>query len=337
MLSIFVETSCNRYNRDECISCHVYEPLMEHPVSEWHLTVEQAKSMAGKIKNVEVLNILAQQEINLTGGEATQNPDIVEICKIFQTVTPHVCLHTNLDILSEKSKRWYRLFDLMKLKVRVDITLYPTVWESSQKLFLEKILELQNKLIVNVVYESLPDLKNQINLLLDFFKDKGITHVTELLQTYTQKIESLISEHPNCDEKLFTTHMGDTEAFASKPDFVFGISLLPAFDVDKNGYRAMNSLPFPQDKYLIGCPAARGSIDIMTIQQNGEMTPCCDVGNLKCQPKFGNVLQDSPKKIMETMERSMKLLASGVSKNHENIKTGKAGIHAEEGIPPYCQ
>ena len=48
-----------------------------------------------------MLNTLAQQEINLTGGEASQNPDIVEICKIFQTVTPHVCLHTNLDILSE--------------------------------------------------------------------------------------------------------------------------------------------------------------------------------------------------------------------------------------------
>ena len=88
---------------------------------------------------------------------------------------------------------------------------------------------------------------------------------------------------------------GDTEAFASQPDFIFGISLLPAFDVDKNGFRAMASLPFPRDKYLIGCPAARGSIDIMTIQQNGEMTPCCDVGNLKCQPKFGNVLKDSPK------------------------------------------
>ena len=43
MLSIFVETSCNRYNRDECVSCHVYEPLMEHPVSEWHLSVQQAK------------------------------------------------------------------------------------------------------------------------------------------------------------------------------------------------------------------------------------------------------------------------------------------------------
>ena len=337
MLSIFVETSCNRYNRDECISCHVYEPLMEHPVSEWHLTIDQARNMAEKIKNVEVLNTLAQQEINLTGGEASQNPDIVEICKIFQTITPHVCLHTNLDILSEKSKRWSRLVDIMKLNARVDITLYPTVWESSQKLFLEKMLELQNKLIVNVVYESLADLKNQIGLLLNFFKDKGIKHVTELLQTYAQKVAGLVSEHPNCDEKLFTVHMGDTEAFASQPDFIFGISLLPAFDVDKNGFRSMASLPFPRDKYLIGCPAARGSIDIMTIQQNGEMTPCCDVGNLKCQPKFGNVLKDSPKQIMETMDTSMKLLASGVSKNHENIKTGKAGTQVEEGIPPYCQ
>ncbi|MEK9628771.1 MAG: hypothetical protein VW455_07090 [Nitrospinota bacterium] len=337
MLSIFVETSCNRYNRDECISCHVYEPLMEHPVSEWHMTIEQARSMAEKIKNVEVLNTLAQQEINLTGGEASQNPDIVEICKIFQTVTPHVCLHTNLDILSEKSKRWLRLVEIMKLNARVDITLYPTAWESSQKPFLEKMLELQNKLIVNVVYESLSDLKNQIGLLYNFFKEKNFPHVTELLETYAQKIESLVKEHPNCDEKLFTAHMGDTEAFASKPEFIFGISLLPAFDVDKNGYRAMTSLPFPRDKYLIGCPAARGSIDIMTIQQNGEMTPCCDVGNLKCQPKFGNVLKDSAEQIMETMESSMKKLASGVRKNYENIKAGKSGLHVEEGIPPYCQ
>ena len=72
---------------------------MEHPVSEWHLTTDQARNMAEKIKNVEVLNTLAQQEINLTGGEASQNPDIVEICKIFQTITPHVCLHTNIYIL----------------------------------------------------------------------------------------------------------------------------------------------------------------------------------------------------------------------------------------------
>tara|TARA_Y100001936_G_C16040599_1_gene651331 strand:- start:71 stop:1003 length:933 start_codon:yes stop_codon:yes gene_type:complete len=310
---------------------------MEHPVSDWHLTVDQAQSMAEKIKKIDVLNALAQQEINLTGGEASQNPEIVEICKIFQTITPHVCLHTNLDILSEKSKRWSRLVEIMKLNARVDITLYPTVWETSQKLFLEKMLELQNKLIVNVVYESLADLKNQINLLHIFFQNKGIKHVSELLQNYYKKISILTDEHPNCGEKFFIDHMGDTEAFASQPEFIFGISLLPAFAVDKNGYRAMTSLPFPQDNYLIGCPAARGSIDIMTIQQNGEMTPCCDVGNLKCQPKFGNVLKDSPQQIMDKMEISMKILASGVRKNHVNLTAGKAGIHTEEGIPPYCQ
>ena len=336
MLSIFVETSCNRYNRDECVSCHVYEPLMENPVSEWHLSVQQAKVMADKIQRVEVLNTLAQQEINLTGGEASQNPDIVEICKVFQTVTPHVCLHTNLDMLSEKSKRWQRLREIMHLGGRVDITLYPTAWEESQKYFLGEMLKLQNKLIVNVVYESLADLQSQINLLLNFFKDKSYTHVTELLQSYAEKVATLLETHPNCDEKLFTVSMGDTEAFANKPEFIFGISLLPAFDIDKNGYRAMTSLPFPREKYLIGCPAARGSIDIMTIQQNGEMTPCCDVGNLKCEPKFGNVLHDSPEQIMEKMEGSMKILASGIHNNHENIKTGNAGKLVEEGIPPYC-
>ena len=178
MLSIFVETSCNRYNRDECISCHVYEPLMEHPVSEWHLTLEQARHMAEKIKNVEVLNSLAQQEINLTGGEASQNPEIVEICKVFQTITPYVCLHTNLDILSSNSKRWLRLTELIRLGVRIDITLYPTAWENSQKHFLEEILKLQNKLIVNVVYESLADLKKQIDLLLIFFKNYGMGDVS---------------------------------------------------------------------------------------------------------------------------------------------------------------
>jgi organic radical activating enzyme len=334
MLSIFVETSCNRYNRDECVSCHVYEPLMEHPVSQWHLSVQQAQAMAEKIKTVGVLNTLAQQEINLTGGEASQNPDIVEICKVFQTVTPHVCLHTNLDILSDKSKRWLRLIELMKLGVRIDITLYPTAWESSQKHFLTQLLQRQNKLIMNVVYESLTDLQKQIDLLLSFFKDQA--HVAQLLEAYADKIATLITNHPNCDEKLFTVHMGDTEAFANKPELVFGISLLPAFAIDKNGFRGMNTLAFPREPYLIGCPAARGSIDIMTIAQNGEMTPCCDVGNLKCQPKFGNVFHDSPEEIMGKMETSRKMLAQGIHKNHENIKTGNAGKLVEEGIPPYC-
>ena len=339
MLSIFVETSCNRYNRDECEFCHVYEPLMEHPVSEWHLSVQQAKVMADKIQRVEVLNTLAQQEINLTGGEASQNPDIVEICKVFQTVTPHVCLHTNLDMLSEKSKRWQRLREIMDLHGRIDITLYPTAWEKSQKHFLEALLRQQNQLIVNVVFENLDHLKLQIHLLLSFFKGQGVTYqpVTQLLETYSTKVETLLREHPNCDEKLFTVHMGDTEAFVRNPEFTFGISLLPAFKIDDYGFRAMASMPFPRDNYLIGCPAARGSIDIMTIQQNGEMTPCCDVGNLKCKPRFGNVLHDSPEQIMETMEASMKLLASGIHHNHENIKTGKAGQLVEEGIPPYCQ
>jgi hypothetical protein len=40
---------------------------------------------------------------------------------------------------------------------------------------------------------------------------------------------------------------------------------------------------------------------------------------------------------MGKMEGSMKLLASGISKNQENLKAGKAGHLVEEGIPPYCQ
>ena len=336
MLSIFVETSCNRYNRDECEFCHVYEPLMEHPVSEWHLTLDQAKMMADKINSIKVLKTLAQQEINLTGGEASQNPEIVEICKVVQTVSPHVCLHTNLDMLSEKSKRWKRLQGIMELGGRIDITLYPTAWQKSQKHFLFLLLEKQNNLIINVVYENLEHLKLQIHLLLDFFKGRKTKHVIQLLETYSQKVQTLLKEHPNCDEKLFTLHFRDTEAFARQPELTLGLSLLPAFNIDENGHRAMTSMPFPRDKYFIGCPAARGSIDIMTIQQNGEMTPCCDVGNLKCEPKFGNLLADSPKQIMEKMEGSMKMLASGVQRNHENLKSGKAGQLVEEGIPPYC-
>ncbi len=128
MLSIFVEASCNRYNRDECIDCHVYEPLKDIPKAEWHLTPEDAQVMADKIKQMEVLQQLANQEINLTGGEASMNPNIVEIFKIFSTVTPNVCLHTNLDINSENSKRWQRLTEIMQLGGRLDITFYPVAW-----------------------------------------------------------------------------------------------------------------------------------------------------------------------------------------------------------------
>ena len=72
MLSIFVEASCNRYNRDECVDCHVYEPLGNLPKSEWHMPLEDARIMAENIQKVDSLNALAQQEINLTGGEASR-------------------------------------------------------------------------------------------------------------------------------------------------------------------------------------------------------------------------------------------------------------------------
>ena len=98
----------------------------------------------------------------------------------------------------------------------------------------------------------------------------------------------------------------------------------------------MTSIPFPQTPYIINCPAARGSIDIMTVQQTGEMTPCCDVGNLKCQPKFGNLLTDSPNEIMAKFEQSRKKMFTGISKNQENLKNEKLGKWVEEGIPPYC-
>ena len=283
MLSIFVEASCNRYNRDECIDCHVYEPLGNLPRSEWHMPPEDAKIMADKIRSVDVLNALAQQEINLTGGEASQNPHIVEIFNIFRTVTPNVCLHTNLDINSDQSKRWLRLVEIMKRGGRIDITLYPVSWEKLQKPLLEKTMKLQNRLLVNVVFENLKNLKDQIRLLLDFFQEQGETynHVVNLLQEYEEKVAGLIKTDPDCNEGGYLKHMGNPGAFAEKPEFTFGINLLPAFGVDEKGRRAMASIPFPKENYLIECPAARGSIDIMTVRQEGDMTPCCDVGNLQ--------------------------------------------------------
>lgn len=338
MLSIFVEASCNRYNRDECVDCHVYEPLGNLPKSEWHLPPEDARIMAENIQKVDSLNALAQQEINMTGGEASQNPHIVEIFKIFRTVTPNVCLHTNLDINSDQSKRWLRLVEIMKLGGRIDITLYPVSWERFQKPLLKKVLQLQNHLLVNVVYENLQDLNNQLELLLNFFTEQGGTyiHVVNLLREYQDKVASLLQTDPGCNEATFLKHMGNTGSFAQKKEFTFGINLLPAFKVDANGRRAMASTPFPKDNYLIECPAARGSIDIMTVRQNGDMTPCCDVGNLQCQPRFGNLLKDSPEKILDKFAASSKIMATGIIKNRENIQNAKSGEWVEEGIPPYC-
>jgi len=338
MLSIFVEASCNRYNRDECVDCHVYEPLGNLPKSEWHMPLEDARIMTEKISKVDSLSALAQQEINLTGGEASQNPDIVEIFKIFRTVTPNVCLHTNLDINSDQSKRWLRLVEIMKLGGRIDITLYPVSWEKFQKPLLKKVLELQNHLLVNVVFENLTDLNNQLGLLLDFFTQEGETfaHVGDLLKEYQNKVQHLLTTDPDCNEAGYLTHMGDTGAFSRAKEFTFGINLLPAFKMDALGRRAMTSTPFPKDNYLIECPAARGSIDIMTVRQNGDMTPCCDVGNLQCQPRFGNLLTDSPEKILEKFSASSKIMATGITKNHENIQNAKSGEWVEEGIPHYC-
>ena len=338
MLSIFVEASCNRYNRDECIDCHVYEPLADIPKSDWHMTPDQARLMASKIKQVDTLNSLAQQEINLTGGEATQNPHIVEITKIFQSASPSVCVHTNLEINSKSSKRWLRLIEIVKGGGRVDITLYPTAWEKFQKPLLKELITLQNRMIINLIFENLIHLQEQIQLLKEFFstEDQNFKHVVKLLQQYNEKVSWLVKNQADCDDKIYETHMGGTEAFAHGENFTLGLSLLPAFRVDTEGKRSMTSVPFPQNPYIIHCPAARGSIDIMTILQTGEMTPCCDVGNLKCQPKFGNLLTDSPKEIMEKFEESSKVMAIGISKNQENLKNGNLGMLVKEGIPPYC-
>jgi organic radical activating enzyme len=338
MLSIFVEASCNRYNRDECIDCHVYEPLADIPKSAWHMTPSQAQLMATKIQQIDTLNALAKQEINLTGGEATQNPHIVEIVKIFQSVSPSVCVHTNLEINSKSSMRWLRLVDIVKGGGRADITLYPTAWEKFQKSLLKELISLQNKMIVNIIFENLIQLQEQIQLLNTFFNEAGhnFEHVVKLLQEYNEKICWLLKNQTECDETIYETHMGGTEAFAHGKDFTLGLSLLPAFKVNTEGKRSMTSIPFPQNPYIIHCPAARGSIDIMTVLQTGEMTPCCDVGNLKCQPKFGNLLTDSPAEIMAKFQRSSKVMMTGISKNLANIKNGKPGEWVEEGIPPYC-
>ena len=74
----------------------------------------------------------------------------------------------------------------------------------------------------------------------------------------------------------------------------------------------------------------------MTILQTGEMTPCCDVGNLKCQPKFGNLLVDSPETLLQKFGESQKLMAAGALKNKKNIDNRQPGQWVEEGIPPYC-
>ena len=338
MINIFAEANCNRYVRDECQYCHVYEPLMQIPKNDWHLEPEKAQIMVDKILQIEVFYELAKREINLTGGEPSQNPHIVEIFKIFRKLTPNVRIHTNLDISSATSPRWQRLVDIIKLSGRVDFTLYPTVWESRQKPLLKEILELQDELIVNMIFEKIPDLLSQIETLIIFFEDqeKKYDSVLSLLDIYRKKLESLLRKNPSCDEGFFLKHMQDTENYISTDNFTFGLNMIPGFYVDKNGERAMNAQPFPNDINLLECTIPRGTIEIVTVQQTGEITPCCDVGNLKCKPKFGNLLNDSPGEIMNQVEVSREKMVSGAIKNRQNINNGKAGEGVEEGIPPYC-
>ncbi|MZG30766.1 MAG: hypothetical protein F3741_08170 [Nitrospinae bacterium] len=299
---------------------------------------EQAQAMVDKILQIDVFRELARREINLTGGEPSQNPHIVEIFKIFKTLTPNVRIHTNLDINSTESKRWLRLVEIMKLSGRVDFTLYPTVWESRQKALLKEILVLQDELIVNMIFEKVPDLLNQIDILITFFEEleKDFDSVIGLLGTYRSKLEKIIRENPECDEDTFLRHMEGAENYICTDNFTFGLNMIPGFYVDEKGDRAMNAQPFPKDINFLECTIPRGTIEIVTVQQTGEITPCCDVGNLKCKPKFGNLLNDSPDEIMRQIEVSREKMVSGALKNHQNIKNGKAGVWVEEGIPPYC-
>ncbi len=338
MLNIFVEANCNRYVRDECTYCHVYEPLMQIDRSAWHLMPEQAQVMADKIRQIDLFNQLAQQEINFTGGEPSQNPHLVEIFHIFRDLSPNVRLHTNLDIQSNTHSRWLRLVEIMKLGGRVDFTLYPTVWEKNQRPLLQEILGLQNELIVNMIFEKVPDLLSQLETMQAFFKEQGAKfHPTlTLLEKHRVKIEKLLEEKPECTEAEFNNYMSDVESYTTAGGFTFGVNMILGFYVDEKGERAMVSQPFPKDVNTLECTIPRGTIEIMTVQQTGEMTPCCDVGNLKCQPKFGNLLTDSPDEIMRQIEISRQKMISGTAKNLKNIQNGKPGQPVEEGIPPYC-
>ena len=338
MLNIFVEANCNRYVRDECTYCHVYEPLMQIDRSDWHLLPEQAQVMADKINQIDLFQQLAQQEINFTGGEPSQNPHLVEIFHIFRKISPNVRLHTNLDIQSNTHSRWLRLVEIMKLNGRVDFTLYPTVWEKNQKPLLKEILGLQNELIVNMIFEKVPDLVSQLATMEAFFGEQGAKfHPTlTLLKAHRERIEQLLQEKPECREAEFNNYMADVESYTTVGGFTFGVNMILGFVVDEHGQRAMVSQPFPKDVNTLECTIPRGTIEFMTVQQTGEMTPCCDVGNLKCQPKFGNLLTDSPDEIMRQIEISRQKMISGTAKNIQNIHNGQPGTPVEEGVPPYC-
>ena len=195
-------------------------------------------------------------------------------------------------------------------------------------------------MIVNLIYESLEDLLKQINILTDFFNDQDkqkFISVLELLGEFRCRLKKVMEEYPECREDNFLDGMGDLENYVSCPNgFIFAVNAIPSFYVSPEGIRDMTSLPFPRDIYTVECTAVRGVIEIMTILQTGEMTPCCDVGNLKCKPKYGNLLTDSPEVILQRFGESQKLMTSGALKNKANMNNNKAGEWVEEGIPPFC-
>ena len=139
------------------------------------------------------------------------------------------------------------------MRGRIDITLYPTVWESRQKPLLEKIIQLQNGLIVNLIYESLADLLNQINILTDFFNEQDknkFSPVLELLGKFHDRLKNITDKNPECREDEFLEGMGELENYVSCPDgFIFAVNAIPSFYVNPEGIRNMTSLPFPK-RYL---------------------------------------------------------------------------------------
>ena len=118
-------------------------------------------------------------------------------------------------------------------------------------------VKLQKKMLVNVVFESLPELKNQIGILADFFGNRGeqCKGVDKLLEEYRGKINFLAENYPDCDETFYASHMGNIEAFGGSENFTLGINLLPGFKIDAQGRRNMSSTPFPKNPYLLECTA----------------------------------------------------------------------------------
>lgn len=257
MINIFIEAGCNRYVRDECRFCHVYQPLMQIPKSDWHLPLDQARLMVDKIRQVDIFRQLAEREINLTGGEPSQNPEVVEIFKLCKTLTPNVRLHSNLDINTKKDKRWLRLVEIMKLGGRIDFTLYPTVWETRQKPLLEEILSLQNELIVNIIFEKVEDLVTQLDTMIKFFQDKEerLKPAIQLMQAHQERIQKLIQENPDCGQETFSESLQDVDSYTCSNNFTFALNLILGFVVDEDGKREMVSMPFPKTSMFWSAPS----------------------------------------------------------------------------------